>query len=141
MFRRRWNWVVEGHWTHIDVDLKIARSLISCFGKEEEEHDKACGHEYCKKVKGPLPAEVVSSGYHSDCEHLSVCVFSECDSSIRTTDRGEKCSAKEADVGEGHAETSFVDEIEITNNIIHQRLEWCQRNPLHNSSPGETSII
>jgi len=55
-FRWKGRGIGEGYWTHIDVDLKVARTLVGCFWEEEEEEDEAGAHEDGEEVEGPLPA-------------------------------------------------------------------------------------
>ena len=56
VFGRCGDGVVEGDWADVDVELEVSGSLVSCFGKEEEEEDEAGAHEDGEEVEGPLPA-------------------------------------------------------------------------------------
>jgi hypothetical protein len=55
-FWREGRGMVEGYWTHVNVNLKVTGSLVGCFWEEEEEEDEACAHKDGKEVEGPLPA-------------------------------------------------------------------------------------
>ena len=66
MFEWCGNGVVEGDWTDVDVELKVARSLVSCFWETEEEEDETGAHEDGKEVEGPLPAKRIAGCYETD---------------------------------------------------------------------------
>jgi hypothetical protein len=99
--------VVERDWADVDVELKISGPLVGCLRKEEEEEDEAGAHEDGEEVEGPLPAQRIAGCYEANYRQL-VALTPDRSSEVHTTDWSQKSSSEQTDIGESHAEASFV---------------------------------
>lgn len=93
----------------------MRRATVGDFGDKEEDDRDADASEDGDEVERPLPANRVGHLAHNDGR--------------------QEGAAEDGEVGDCHAFSSLVDEVEIADRGIDQRFEWCETDALEYACP------
>lgn len=107
--------------TATKIRVVLGRSAVSRLGAEEDERGERDTAEDGDKVHGPVKAETRGD--------------------LAGDNGGEEGTAKDGQVGKGHAPTTLVHKVEIANGRVEHTLKWRASNTLDNTRTNHTLVV